>query len=163
MRIRIWQENKDLVQDRMRQRSSVRSLRGSITVEAAYIIPIILLLLLLIIYAVFYYHDKNILNGAAGETAVVGTQIERQKGNAGEDLESFYLERVKGKLVLLRVTAVIVTKDKKQVEVSVKAEKGWMKVSIMQKAAIVRPEEKIRLKRKADFLLEGEGKQRETD
>lgn len=156
MKILIRQRNGEFVQGQRGQRSIVRSLRGSITVEAAYIIPMILLLLLLIIYTVFYYHDKNILNGAAGETAVVGTQIERQKGNTGEDLKSFYLERVKGKLILLRVTAVSVTNDKKQVEVSVKAEKGWMKAFVLQKAEVVRPEEKIRLKRKADSLLERE-------
>lgn len=40
--------------------------QGVITVEMAYIIPIIFILFATIVYTVFFYHDKNILIGAAG-------------------------------------------------------------------------------------------------
>ena len=49
-------------------------LRGSVTVEMAYILPTVIMIFLLIVYTVFYYHDKNILNAGAGETAVRGAQ-----------------------------------------------------------------------------------------
>lgn len=51
-----------------------RSFRGVITVEMSYLIPIVLIIFLLVVYTVFYYHDKNILIGAASETAVTGAQ-----------------------------------------------------------------------------------------
>ena len=57
-----------------------RELKGSAVVEMSYIIPMILFLFVMIIHAVFYYHDKAVLNGAAGETAVLGAQTARRKG-----------------------------------------------------------------------------------
>ena len=43
------------------------------TVEMSFLMPIIMLLVMSSIYAFFYYHDKNIIAGAAYETAVVGS------------------------------------------------------------------------------------------
>ena len=48
--------------------------QGVITVEMAYIIPIIFILFATIVYTVFFYHDKNILIGAAGETTEEDTE-----------------------------------------------------------------------------------------
>ena len=48
------------------------------TVEMSFLTPIIMLLVMSSIYAFFYYHDKNIIAGAAYETAVVGA-IRREK------------------------------------------------------------------------------------
>lgn len=131
--------------------------RGSITIEMAYILPVILMIFLLVIYTVFYYHDKNILNGAAAETAVVGAQNARQKGKEDVDLQNFFRERVTGKLVLLRVTSVEVHRDKKSIEVSVQAGKGRMRVSVFQKAVIPKPEDKIRKKRQLESIGGAEG------
>lgn len=132
--------------------------RGSITVEMAYILPVVFLIFLLVVYTVFYYHDKNILNGAAAETAVVGTHMARQKGKEDVDLQNFYRERVKGKLILLRLTGIEITKSKKSIEVSVHAGKGWMQVSAVQKAALPRPEDKIRKKRQLESIGDAEGR-----
>ena len=54
-------------------------LNGSMTVEMSVIAPVILSILMLSILAGFYYHDKNILYGAAYETAVVGSTKMREK------------------------------------------------------------------------------------
>lgn len=131
--------------------------RGSITIEMAYIVPVVLMIFLLVIYTVFYYHDKNILNGAAAETAVVGAQMARQKGKENADMQNFFRERVTGKLVLLRVTSVEVHRDKKSIEVSVQAGKGRMRVSVFQKAVIPKPEDKIRKKRQLESIGGAEG------
>ena len=56
-----------------------RTVSGVITVEMTYIVPMIFFIFVMIIYTVFYYHDKNILIGAAGETAVVAAQMTRQR------------------------------------------------------------------------------------
>lgn len=50
----------------------VKKVRGSATVELTYMMPIIFLAFITTIYIIFYFHDKNILIGAAYETAVVG-------------------------------------------------------------------------------------------
>lgn len=130
--------------------------KGSVTIEMAYILPIVLLVFLLVIYTVFYYHDKNILIGAAAETAVTGTQAARQKGKEEVDLQSFYRERVNGKLILLRITEIEVSKSKAKIEVSVSAGNGKMHVSVIQRARIPKPEDKIRKKRQLESLGEKE-------
>ncbi|MGC4018769.1 MAG: pilus assembly protein [Muricomes sp.] len=131
-------------------------LKASVTVEMAYIMPMVILILLLTIYTIFYYHDKNILIGAAGETAVLGAQLERQKGEGKTDLGNFYRERIRGKLILLHLTDIEVTKRKKQVEVNAQAGNRWMHVSAGGKAVIPEPEKKIRKKRQLEALLEQE-------
>ena len=56
-------------------------LTGSLTVEMSLLMPLILLLLMSSILAVFYFHDKNILAGAAYETAAVaGTRAREEEG-----------------------------------------------------------------------------------
>lgn len=144
------------ISNRYRALNKTRKLKASITIEMAYIMPTVVLVLLLIIYTIFYYHDKNILIGAAGETAVLGAQIERRKGENKADLHNFYRERVKGKLILLHLTGVEVTEDKKWIEVTSWAGKGRMRVSVRQKAIIPEPEKKIRKKRQLESLLEQE-------
>ncbi len=109
----------------------------------SYIMPLFLFLFVIIIHTVFYYHDKAVIYGAAGETAAAGAQAERKK-ESGYDLESFFRERVKGKLIYLRDTDVSVGKTSEEITVSVSAQRGALKVDACQKARIVRPEQKIR-------------------
>lgn len=135
-----------------RNNGTVRAVRGSITVEMAYILPSVILMFLLVVYTVFYYHDKNILNGAAGEIAVVGAQYARQKGEEEPDLQGLFRTRIDRKLILLQLAGVEVSHNKKQIEVLAHAGKGWMRVSVVQRAVIPNPEEKIRRKRQLESL-----------
>lgn len=127
--------------------------RGSITVEMSYILPAIILLFILTINTVFYFHDKNILIGGAAETAVLGAQMERQQGER-PDMQAFFRERISGKLILLRLTGIEIKSEKKWFKVTVCAQKGKMKLCAEQKAAIAKPEKKIREKRKLESLLD---------
>lgn len=121
--------------------------RGVITVELSYLIPIILVIFLTVIYTTFYYHDKNILIGAASETAVVGAQMERKPDAEGKtDLAGFYQERIQGKLILFSGAEASVNTSKKWVEVSASAERGYMRLYIVQRAALQEPEAAIRRK-----------------
>ena len=121
-----------------------RELNGSAVVEMSYIIPMILFLFVMIIHAVFYYHDKAVLNGAAGETAVLGAQTARRKGTE-YDLEEFFHNRTEGKLIYMTDLDVSVEEDEKSVTVKASAARSFMRLSIYQRALIVKPEEKIRL------------------
>lgn len=121
-----------------------RELKGSAVVEMSYIIPMILFLFVMIIHAVFYYHDKAVLNGAAGETAVLGAQTARRKGTE-YDLEEFFHNRTEGKLIYMTDPDVSVEEDEESVTVKASAARSFMRISIYQRALIVKPEEKIRL------------------
>lgn len=127
-----------------RERKQREDVKGSATVEMSYIMPLLLLLFLFITYTVFYYHDKLILNGAAAETAVLGAQLERKKETADYDLEEIFEERIKGKLIYMTDVDVSVQRDEDEITVSAAAQKSVMRLNICQKAAIVKPEEKIR-------------------
>lgn len=121
-----------------------RELKGSAVLEMSYIIPMILFLFVMIIHAVFYYHDKAVLNGAAGETAVLGAQTARRKGTE-YDLEEFFHNRTEGKLIYMTDPDVSVEEDEESVTVKASAARSFMRLSIYQIALIVKPEEKIRL------------------
>lgn len=125
-----------------------RYIKGVLTVEMSYLIPLILSIILLIIYTVFYYHDKNILNGAAAETAVLGSQIERRpQGGEGIDLEEFFKERISEKLIFFSGTSVEIDKQEDEVRTIVEAQKGKMTIQICRSAVVVKPEDRIRKKR----------------
>ena len=111
-----------------------QEVQGVITVEMAYLMPIIFIVFVLIVYTSFYYHDKQILIGAATETATVGAQQKRWPGES-VDAEQFCRERIGEKLILFAET-----------EVDIYARKKKMKLHIRQRAPVVNPEKKIRRK-----------------
>lgn len=110
----------------------------------AYIIPLFFLIFVIIIHTVFYFHDKAVLNGAAAETAVAGAQMIRRKGTAEYDLDGFFMERIKGKLIYMTDVEVNTTEDEDQITVSVSAQRKGMELEIRQCSKIVKPEERIR-------------------
>ena len=138
------------------------------TVEMSLLIPIIMLLIMSSIYAFFYYHDKNIIAGAAYETAVVGSNKAREKpdsqtgsgdrsgdrsGTDAAELETLFQSRVNGKCILLSTIQGQVTVEGD--EVCVRAQGTWrkMKVSVEKRAAITEPEKKLRdIKKIKEFV-----------
>ena len=60
------------------------ALNGSFTVEMSLLMPMILFLVMGCVLACFYYHDKNIIAGAAYETAAVGSTKAREKDGIQE-------------------------------------------------------------------------------
>lgn len=131
------------------------SMQGVITIEMSYILPMVLLLLAAILYTVFYFHDKNIMAGAAMETAAVGAQMERKPDEKGKtNLEAFYKQRITGKLILFPETAAEVHITEKQVSVTVHADRGKMKLEVRQRTPILSPEKQIRKKRLLESIVE---------
>ena len=119
--------------------------QGSMTVEMSFLMPMVLFLIMGCILTVFYYHDKNILSGAAYETAVVGSMKTREKdGIKDRELETLFYQRTKGKCILFVHTQVSVKLEKEEIEVIARASRKYMKVSIIKRAAITEPERKIR-------------------
>ena len=64
-----------------------KTVRGSLTVEAAVIVPILLWVFAVIIMLLLYYHDKNVVTVTAHETAVVGCGT---KNMSLEDMERYF-------------------------------------------------------------------------
>ena len=120
-----------------------RKLSGSAVIEMSYIMPIFLGLFVLLIHTVFYFHDRAVLNGAAGETAILGVQAERREGTQ-YDLEGFFRERTDGKLIYMTAVDVSVSRTEDEITVSASAEKKFMKITVSQKARFVNPEKNIR-------------------
>lgn len=122
-----------------------QEVQGVITVEMAYLMPIIFMVFVLVVYTAFYYHDKQILIGAAAEITTVGAQQKRWPGESVA-AEQFCRERIGGKLILFAETEVTTSVTKEWVDVDIYARKKKMKLHIRQRAPVVNPEKKIRRK-----------------
>lgn len=126
------------------------------TVEMSYLMPLIVLLMVSSILGIFYYHDKNIISGAAYETAVVGSTKVRQKGGVKEDeLRALFEERIKGKCILFDRVAVSVSVDRDELRIAGTGTRRGMKVSVLRRMNITDPEKKIRDIRRVKKLGDG--------
>lgn len=125
------------------------NLRGSFTVEASFIVPMILLVIMACIFAVFYYHDKNVLLGAAYEASVVGSSKSREvNGVDSDEIQSLVYERLQGKCIFLNHSQVEVGLSEEEIKVEVSASARRMEMSGSEKASITDPEKYIRDLRK---------------
>jgi Flp pilus assembly protein TadG len=125
----------------------MKTLKGSATIEMAYIAPMTLLMIMVIITIVFYFYDKNVIIGGAMETATIAAQLERQeKEDIEMEIQGIFEERVRNKLIMFTNAQVQVEKSSRQVTVYVTASKGPRVISVTQRAEIPTPEEKIRSK-----------------
>lgn len=109
--------------------------------EAAIIVPMVFLMFVLILYIIFYYHDKAILEGAAYETAVVGTE---RKDYEEEELKAYFRKRVGRKLILFSGITSEITMEEEAVTVQCTASKKRMKVCGQITVKRTEPEKFIR-------------------
>ena len=129
------------------RRLSVRKkgLEASFTVEMSAVAPLCLLLVAACILVFFYFHDKNILSGAAYETATTGSIKAREKdGVEPGELEALFAQRTGGKCILFAGAGAEVSVTEEEVAVNVTASGGGMRLSLCRKAAVTEPEKKIR-------------------
>ena len=122
-----------------------RRLNGSMTVEMSFIMPVILLLVMQCITAAFYFRDKNIISGAAYETAVVGSTKAHEEGGAEEgELQELFQERVAGKCILFPGADAGISLSETAVVVTASASVRGMGLSVIKKARVTEPEKYIR-------------------
>ena len=136
-----------------KNRIKEKGLKGSLTVEMSYILPMVIMLIFLLINTVFYYHDKAVLSGAVAETVETGIEDIRSGENDGEDLETYLKKRVGRKLIFLRPVSYSVKKTDTRVSVKVDAAKGPFKTSVYLEGKVPYPEKELREKKKAEDLL----------
>lgn len=130
-------------------------LKGSFTIEAAFIVPLILTVFAVILHLLFYYHDKNILGSAAYETASYGAG---RQTVSEQELEQRFEEKVCSKLLLLREVQSEVTILEDKVKVSARAWKNRSSLKTESAVSKTEPEDYIRSIRKAKKIQEGIGK-----
>ena len=119
--------------------------QGSLTVEAAYLMPIIGMILAVSILVLFYFHDKNIISSCAYETAVVGSTKAREKDGVSPDtLIRAFQERIHGKCILFPDAAVEVQVEEKQILVHAYSRRKGITVSAEHRMKVTDPEKYIR-------------------
>ncbi len=122
-----------------------KKLRGSFTIEAAYIIPIILLVVAAILYLLFYYHDKNVLLGTAHETVAYGAHLT----NANEDMiEDYFSSHIKGRMFLFTNIKKEIQVEEEHITIICEAKKGKLSVEVECSVSRTDPEDYIRSIRK---------------
>ena len=123
--------------------------------DPAYLMPVVLLCWMAVIFALFYYHDKNIIGGAAYETAIVGSEEWRwQKEIEDGKMEQYFQKRIENKLIFFDAVSVETAVVKDEFEVTAGAQKRKMRVSVKRSAALTVPEEKIRRKKVLQEIVE---------
>lgn len=120
--------------------------KGSFTIEATMIIPILLFLIATMITILFYWHDRTVLKGLVYETAAIGAE---RGADAGE-LEAYATELLVGKLLWFSTATVTVKKEENQVFVKVEASRQRMKARAQLTMPITTPEKTIRRKEYID-------------
>lgn len=127
----------------------MKTMKASLMVETAYIMPVIFLSFMLGLYMLFYFHDKNILLGAGYETVVVGSEkIKWNEENVEKEMEKFFRERVRGKMIFFSMPKITVKCEKDKVSVIASVRKRKMSLQVRQEKTMRVPEKYIRKKRK---------------
>lgn len=124
-----------------------KNIRGSFTIEATVIVPMILFIFGILLHILFYYHDKNILLSTAHETATLELE--------SEDMESYYLSRLEGKLLLFTRVECEAIVENNNVTIEAMGRKGAMATSVTCSMSRTEPENYIRNIRKMEKIGEG--------
>ncbi len=120
-------------------------MKGSMTVEMSFIMPLVLVVLMISIWATFYYHDKNVLSGAAYETAVVGSTRMREKERPEEEeLIRLCKELIGKKCIFFGRVSINVQIREEEILVLIEGNKGIFSLNVEQKSVITEPEKEIR-------------------
>lgn len=128
-----------------------KSVKGSFTIEAAVIVPLILLVFVVSLNSLFYYHDRDVIAAAAHETVAVGSG----RGEWEEaELENYFQSRLKGRTLLFSEIRGEVEVDDNQVKIVCKAKKHVMSLSVKRVMRRTEPEDYIRNIRKIEKLRE---------
>lgn len=130
----VWNGSADIAQGGEKDRTAIcsvpvccarycvggRWLKGSYTVEAALVFPIIMYAILFIFYSAFYINNEVVLREAAYETAIYGTTLDRTQTESMKTMmQKKYVSAVKGKLFAMEMPNCSISVDKKYITVTV--------------------------------------------
>ena len=93
------------------------TLKGSYTIEASFLMPMILTVIVIIIYLTFFLHDRTVLNSVAYTAAMRGSQL-----TSGEDVyavvEDSGKKLIKNRLLATKNVTTDVSVQKNKISVS---------------------------------------------
>lgn len=118
-----------------------RKIAGSVTVEAAFLVPIIFMVIAVVIQILFYYHDKNVIKGIAHETVVVCSSMDEI---LEEDIENYFYDQLGNKLFLFPYVELEVLVEDELIQVSCHSKRGMMQVNTFASMKRTTPETWIR-------------------
>ena len=124
-----------------------KGLKGTLTIEASFLVPLILLVFGVLLHMLFYYHDKNVIAGVAYETGVYTAG--RQEVDEGEAKRHFQT-RLKGRLFLFEHVQSEVHIEDKQVQIVCRAQRNAMSIRSECTMSRTEPEDYIRSIRKLE-------------
>lgn len=139
------------VRIKMRKRKKkALMVRGSTTIEMAYLMPLILLVFLTVVHITFYFHDKSILNGIVCEAVTSGILFQRSEIGDPAELEVVYTERTHGKLIYFSAPEIQIRFSENSVSAECRADRGGMYIEIIRTAKSGHPEKRIRIKNRIE-------------
>ena len=115
-----------------------RFLKGSVTIEATVIVPMILLVVGVLFNMLLYYHDKSILVAVSHEAAVYGG-YEKE-----EEIGEYFSSHIQGRLFLFSNVERQIEVRKDVVHIECMAQKGIMTLRTRCEVKKTNPEHYIR-------------------
>ena len=131
-----------------------KTMQGSITIEAAIIVPMIFMVFALVINALFYYHDKNVAAAIAHETVVMGCGEEEI---SAEELENYFGQRIYKKLIVFSTITPEVTVEEEEIQIVCRGRKNGMTVQVQIQMKKTEPEQFVRKLKGIERIKEGLG------
>lgn len=125
-------------------------MKGSVTVEMAFLVPIIFSVIVVVIQMLFYFHDKIVLEGVTFETVTVCSS---QEELTEEVVETYFEEALGRKLLMFGLVETEVELENTQVKMSCSSRKQGMNLRVSASMSRTNPEGWIRAAR----LVKGEG------
>ncbi len=118
-----------------------RAMKGTITIEAAVIVPMILGVFVVIVWILFYYHDKNVIAAVSHETVVM---MSKEDEIEEEQVEVYFQNAIQGKLLMFPWVDTDIQIDSKEVHMISTSRKNGMSLRVEMKMNRTEPEKYIR-------------------
>lgn len=118
-----------------------KDVKGSITIEAAVIVPIIMGVFIVITWILFYYHDKNVIAAVSHETVVM---MSKKDEIEAEQVESYFQNGIRGKLLMFVWVDTDIQMDSAEIHIVSTSRKNGMRLCVEMKMKRTEPEKYIR-------------------
>lgn len=119
----------------------MKKLRGSMTIEAAVIVPVILMVFALTVTILFYYHDKNVVAAIAHETVVWGCS---QEEVTEEEVEQYFRGRLQKKLLWFSNILIDVQLEKEGIQMVCTSRRKGLSMRVEMSSVRTEPEQYVR-------------------
>lgn len=131
-------------------------MKGSMTIEISYIMPVVFLVFVMTVLCTFYFHDKCILHGIAYEAGIIGSQNHKSSESIStEELATTMIENNKNKFVLFDSFDMNITENNEWLIVEVWAKTDRFSISTSRSIPLVNHEKTVRNINKIGSIING--------